>query len=307
MLRTCRTTSSSWATGRPQRPTATLRRPTTRVGRRGHVDDRHRRIRPRRRRRHAARLHGERRVTVTGPNPDLQVCTEVQDEGIVVWNVATVTSGGYVTDDDACQVVHFDDIGIEKTATGLAADGTVEPGDSFDYVLTVTNHGDRRGDERQRDRRRPQRPARDHRLCPSRRRSCGVPATGLPGQRRRSDDRLARRRAGRDDHRRGHLPGPRRPAGGRSQAGRMPRRRWSRWRCSTTRRASPRTSTATRRTTATTSRSRCATSRSCCTRGAWATRRSWAGMREVEVAERRAVHVPVDAGTPGNPAAGPPR
>ena len=35
----------------------------------------------------------------------------------------------------------FEDVGIVKTATGLAADGSVEPGDSFDYVLTVTNNG----------------------------------------------------------------------------------------------------------------------------------------------------------------------
>ena len=56
---------------------------------------------------------------------------------------ATVTSGGYVADDDACQVVHFDDVGIVKTAIGPADEGSVEPGDSFDYVLTVTNYGDR--------------------------------------------------------------------------------------------------------------------------------------------------------------------
>ncbi|MGC5172894.1 hypothetical protein ACLQ2Q_19830 [Microbacterium sp. DT81.1] len=37
----------------------------------------------------------------------------------------------------------FDDVGIVKTATGLPAGGSVEPGDSFDYVLTVTNNGSR--------------------------------------------------------------------------------------------------------------------------------------------------------------------
>ena len=39
--------------------------------------------------------------------------------------------------------MHFDDVGIVKTASGLPAEGSVEPGDSFDYELTVTNYGDR--------------------------------------------------------------------------------------------------------------------------------------------------------------------
>ncbi|GAA1982345.1 hypothetical protein [Microbacterium pumilum] len=85
-------------------------------------------------------------VTVTGPGPVTpETCDELQEEGIVVWNTATVTSGGSVTDDDACQVVHFDDVGIEKTSDGVPivnGVASVEPGNTFDYVLTVTNHGD---------------------------------------------------------------------------------------------------------------------------------------------------------------------
>ncbi|WP_235566796.1 LPXTG cell wall anchor domain-containing protein [Microbacterium sp. Root61] len=55
--------------------------------------------------------------------------------------MATVTSGNYVNDDDACQNVHFDDVGIVKTTQGV--DGPVESDGTFKYVLTVTNHGTR--------------------------------------------------------------------------------------------------------------------------------------------------------------------
>ena len=71
--------------------------------------------------------------------PDL--CDDTGETGIVVLNTATVTSGGYTADDDACQVVHFDDVGIEKTARPSGGRDSVEPGDPFDYVLTVTNNG----------------------------------------------------------------------------------------------------------------------------------------------------------------------
>ena len=83
----------------------------------------------------------------------------------------------------ACKVVNkqvlvpVDDVGITKTASGLPPQGSVEPGDSFDYVLTVTNNGTaRRG--RARDRLRPQRSPRDHR---SHRRSRPRLATRPPG------------------------------------------------------------------------------------------------------------------------------
>ena len=114
----------------------------------------------------------------------------------MVWNTATVTSGGFVDDDDACQVVFFDDVGIVKTATGLSADGSVEPGDTFDYVLTVTNYGDREATNVR---------VTDDDLN-DRLEITGLPVAsgarvgsrpGLRRQRRRSDDRLAGSRAGR--------------------------------------------------------------------------------------------------------------
>lgn len=79
-------------------------------------------------------------VRVTAADPDaIGVCDGAP--GIIVWNNATVTSGDYSDTDDACAPVQLPDVGIEKTASGLGADGAVEPGESFDYVLTVTNHG----------------------------------------------------------------------------------------------------------------------------------------------------------------------
>lgn len=63
--------------------------------------------------------------------------------GIPVWNTVELTSGEYVDDADACQVVHFDDVGIEKTSRLPEGQTSVTIGDEFDYVLTVTNNGTR--------------------------------------------------------------------------------------------------------------------------------------------------------------------
>jgi uncharacterized repeat protein (TIGR01451 family)/LPXTG-motif cell wall-anchored protein len=70
-------------------------------------------------------------------------CVDTETSGIVIWNEATVRSGAYVAGDDGCQVVHWDDVSLAKTASNLPAGGSVEPGDSFDYVFTVTNNGTR--------------------------------------------------------------------------------------------------------------------------------------------------------------------
>ncbi|GAA1943964.1 LPXTG cell wall anchor domain-containing protein [Microbacterium deminutum] len=67
-----------------------------------------------------------------------QVCDQVETPGWVVVNTGTVTSGGFNAHDDACEVVQFEDVGIQKTTS---APGPFESGDTFDYVLTVTNLG----------------------------------------------------------------------------------------------------------------------------------------------------------------------
>ncbi|GAA5200747.1 VWA domain-containing protein [Microbacterium jejuense] len=84
-------------------------------------------------------------VKVSGPPTTEQprTCFEAQEGGYFVWNEAVIRSGEYVDRDDACQTVHFDDVGIEKTATNLPEEGSIDPGTVFDYELTVTNHGTR--------------------------------------------------------------------------------------------------------------------------------------------------------------------
>ncbi|MDR7113589.1 putative repeat protein (TIGR01451 family)/LPXTG-motif cell wall-anchored protein/fimbrial isopeptide formation D2 family protein [Microbacterium trichothecenolyticum] len=72
-----------------------------------------------------------------------QACRDTESSGILIPNVGTVTSGEYVKSDDGCQVVHYDDVKIEKTASNLPEEGSVEPGDIFTYELTVTNLGTR--------------------------------------------------------------------------------------------------------------------------------------------------------------------
>ena len=87
-------------------------------------------------------------VQVTEPPTGTpEVCDELEDSGLVVINTATVTSGGYTADDDACQVVQYDDVSLEKTAELAEGETSVEPGDAFDYVLTVTNNGTRAAED----------------------------------------------------------------------------------------------------------------------------------------------------------------
>ncbi|MBD3942558.1 VWA domain-containing protein [Microbacterium sp. NEAU-LLC] len=85
------------------------------------------------------------KVKVSGPPTTEQprTCFEAQEGGYFVWNEAVIHSGEYVDRDDACQTVHFDDVGIEKTATNLPEEGSIDPGTVFDYELTVTNNGTR--------------------------------------------------------------------------------------------------------------------------------------------------------------------
>lgn len=84
-------------------------------------------------------------VAVTAPPiGEPETCDDTEGEaGILIPNVGTVTSGDYVADDDGCQVVHFDDVGIEKTAVLAEGEESVEPGDTYSYELTVTNYGTR--------------------------------------------------------------------------------------------------------------------------------------------------------------------
>ncbi|HEX5859997.1 MAG TPA: hypothetical protein VFY91_17950, partial [Microbacterium sp.] len=72
---------------------------------------------------------------------------EEGEGGIAIVNTADITSEGVDGSDDACGTVHYDDVSIEKTA-GLAEGQTsVEAGDVFDYVLTVTNNGTRTAED----------------------------------------------------------------------------------------------------------------------------------------------------------------
>ncbi|MFK4834628.1 SpaA isopeptide-forming pilin-related protein [Microbacterium sp. ZW T2_14] len=87
-------------------------------------------------------------VEVTVVPEDPEPCDAEVAEGIGVVNTAYLTVGEVTEDDSACGTVHFDDVSIEKTATNLpeAPEGEepwVEVGDTFDYVLTVTNNGTR--------------------------------------------------------------------------------------------------------------------------------------------------------------------
>ncbi|TXK06297.1 VWA domain-containing protein [Microbacterium mitrae] len=67
----------------------------------------------------------------------------VEEEGIPVGNTGTVISGEFEDASSVCDVVHYDDVSIEKTAGLDEGQTSVEAGDVFDYVLTVTNNGSR--------------------------------------------------------------------------------------------------------------------------------------------------------------------
>ena len=73
---------------------------------------------------------------VANPDPALYPQQDANGDWQIEVGALSIPVYRFVNDD------LFADVGIVKTATGLAADGTVEPGDSFDYVLTVTNNGD---------------------------------------------------------------------------------------------------------------------------------------------------------------------
>ena len=81
-------------------------------------------------------------VTAAPAGPPWE-CADTHDSGILVLNVGTVTSGDYETSDDGCQIVHWDDVTIVKTSKLPGEQTSVAPGDTFDYVLTVTNQGTR--------------------------------------------------------------------------------------------------------------------------------------------------------------------
>ncbi|KAA9147114.1 VWA domain-containing protein, partial [Microbacterium lushaniae] len=89
-------------------------------------------------REHLFTITAQVRVTTTPTGEPVQ-CDDVEGPGVAIANTATVVSGGYRADDDACELVPFDDVGIDKTTDGV--DGPLEAGDTFDYVLTVTNNG----------------------------------------------------------------------------------------------------------------------------------------------------------------------
>ena len=91
---------------------------------------------------HVYTVTGIVKVT-TPPTGTPATAVTPKDSGIVLLNTGTITSGGYTASDDACQVVHFDDVGLVKSASSLPPQGSVEAGHTFTYVLTVTNHGDR--------------------------------------------------------------------------------------------------------------------------------------------------------------------
>ncbi len=78
-------------------------------------------------------------VRVTAAPTEPTICNDVT--GIAIWNNAALASGDWTPSADACQVVHYDDVSLTKTTSGV--DGPLQSGQAFGYVLTVTNHGTR--------------------------------------------------------------------------------------------------------------------------------------------------------------------
>lgn len=91
---------------------------------------------------HTYRVYATVAVTAPPAGPPVR-CADTTQTGILIPNVGTITSGEYVKSDSGCQVVHYDDVKIAKTASNLPEEGSVEPGDKFAYELTVTNLGTR--------------------------------------------------------------------------------------------------------------------------------------------------------------------
>ncbi|MBD3942559.1 DUF11 domain-containing protein [Microbacterium sp. NEAU-LLC] len=91
---------------------------------------------------HTYRIWADLKVTGV-PTAELEPCTEGDDQGVPIWNTVSLVFGEQSQDASACDEVNYDDVSIVKTASGLPEQGSVEPGDSFDYTLTVTNNGTR--------------------------------------------------------------------------------------------------------------------------------------------------------------------
>ncbi|WP_461638039.1 VWA domain-containing protein [Leucobacter sp. BZR 635] len=73
--------------------------------------------------------------------PEAQVCEDTGETGILIPNIGRIVSGGFIAEDSGCQAVNFSDVSITKAAGLAEGETSVAPGDTFDYVLTVTNHG----------------------------------------------------------------------------------------------------------------------------------------------------------------------
>ena len=78
-------------------------------------------------------------VPATMPEP----CLDEGADGIPVWNTVTLAIGEQSSSDEACVRVNYDDVKLVKTAGLPEGQTSVEPGDEFDYLLTVTNLGTR--------------------------------------------------------------------------------------------------------------------------------------------------------------------
>ncbi len=81
-------------------------------------------------------------VQVTEVPAEYRSCDE-GDTGIGLFNSVEVSAGDYTDSGEACGSVDWDDVTIAKTSELPEGQTSVEPGDSFDYVLTVTNNGTR--------------------------------------------------------------------------------------------------------------------------------------------------------------------
>ncbi|KIP52725.1 DUF11 domain-containing protein [Leucobacter komagatae] len=83
------------------------------------------------------------KVTTTDKGTPAE-CADTGGSGIVIPNIGRIASGDFEAEDDGCQVVNVPDItdvSINKTAELAEGETSVQPGDTFDYVLTVKNEG----------------------------------------------------------------------------------------------------------------------------------------------------------------------
>lgn len=70
-----------------------------------------------------------------------EVCEDTDASGILIPNIGRITSGGFEAEDSGCQVVNFSDVSIKKQIELAEGETSVAVGDTFDYVLNVTNTG----------------------------------------------------------------------------------------------------------------------------------------------------------------------